>query len=70
MNIKTKKIIDLWVGAPLIIALKPIVYIVGKVLRRDHQLVKINDITIIKMQGGGSLVIALPALLGFRTPHP
>jgi hypothetical protein len=39
-------------------------------LHRDHALSVRGDITVIKVLGGGSLVMALPALLGIRYTYP
>jgi hypothetical protein len=38
----------------------------GKILRRDHDLANCREIAILKLLGGGSLVIAYPALLALR----
>jgi ADP-heptose:LPS heptosyltransferase len=66
VNLATQKLIDRALGAPLLIALKPLVVVAGWLLRRDHGLRPCRHILVIKMLGGGSLVIALPALLGLR----
>ncbi|HDH06402.1 MAG TPA: lipopolysaccharide heptosyltransferase family protein [Nitrospirae bacterium] len=70
MEIKTIRIIDYYLGNLLIAILKPVVILLGILLRRDHGLELKKDITIIKMLGGGSLVIAFPALLGLRRKYP
>ncbi len=70
MEIRTIRIIDYYLGNFLIAILKPVVILLGNLLRRDHSLELKKNITIIKMLGGGSLVIAFPALLGLRKKYP
>jgi ADP-heptose:LPS heptosyltransferase len=70
MKIKTIKVIDYYVGSSLIAFLKPCVILVEKILQRDHSLELKNKVTFIKLLGGGSLVIAFPALLGLRKKFP
>jgi ADP-heptose:LPS heptosyltransferase len=70
MNLKTLKIIDYYLGNFLIVCLKPLVILLGILLRREHDLRPKNNITILKLLGGGSLVIAFPAILGLRRKYP
>lgn len=74
MKLQAQKTIDSWIGGPLLILLKPFVILAGLILRRNHRLpdakIETGRITVMKMLGGGSLVIALPALLGIRTRYP
>jgi ADP-heptose:LPS heptosyltransferase len=70
MKINTIKLIDYYLGNFLIVLIKPFVFIIGAILRRDHTLELKRDMTIIKLLGGGSLVIAFPALLGLRKKYP
>ncbi|WP_420405135.1 glycosyltransferase family 9 protein [Nisaea sp.] len=42
----------------------------GSLLRRDHDIRPKGDIVVLKMLGGGSLVLAYPALLGLKTSYP
>ncbi|MBI3542657.1 MAG: hypothetical protein HY075_05215 [Deltaproteobacteria bacterium] len=70
MKLEAQKIIDRVVGGTMLVVLKPFVVALGFVLRRDHELKPGRDITVLKMLGGGSLVIALPALLGLRKKYP
>lgn len=70
MNIDLKKSLDFWVGNLLLLCLKPMARFLGKVLRRDHTPGVQGEIAILKLLGGGSLVIALPALLGLRQRYP
>lgn len=51
-------------------AMKPIVVLMGFILRRDHALQVRGNICFIKMLGCGSLVVALPTILGLRKRYP
>ena len=66
MNIRAKLLTDYYIGGTLQAILKPITVLLGKILRRNHDLALCKSATIIKMMGGGSLVIAYPALLATR----
>lgn len=70
MNLERKKSIDLWVGGLALFLLKPIVAGLGSALHRDHDLAVRGDVVVMKLQGGGSLVLALPALLGIKRRYP
>src|SRR5512139_3154974 len=70
MNTVRQKRLDTTLGVPLLAALKPLVVGLGWLLGRDHSLEPRGRILVIKMLGGGSLVLALPALLGLRRAHP
>ena len=70
MNIRAKLFIDYYVGGTLHAVLKPATVLLSKILRRDHDLSLCSSVTFIKMMGGGSLVIAYPALLALKkTPQ-
>jgi ADP-heptose:LPS heptosyltransferase len=66
MRLSHKLFIDYYVGSFLHAVLKPPTILAGKILRRNHDLKGCRSITIIKMLGGGSLVIAYPALLAMK----
>ena len=66
MNLDRRKTFDYYVGGSLILAIKPIVTLLGRILRRDHDIQPRGRVVFTKMLGGGTLVIALPALLGLR----
>jgi len=66
MKLKTRLLIDYYVGGTAHAILKPLVILLGRVLRRNHDLSKCQDVTIVKLLGGGSLIIAYPALLAIR----
>ncbi len=70
MKLNLKKILDFYVGGSLILILRPITIFVGKILKRDHSPKPQGDITVIKMLGGGSLIIGAAALLGIKRTYP
>ncbi len=70
MNLERKKTLDLWLGGLALFLLKPIVAGLGVALRREHQLEVRGGIFVMKLQGGGSLLLALPALLGLKRRYP
>ena len=45
--------------------LRPTAQILGFVLRKDHTLELRDKVAVIKMMGGGSFIIAYPALVSF-----
>lgn len=69
MNIGLKKNVDFWLGNLLLLFLKPLTKFLGKILKRDHSPTVQGEIAVLKLLGGGSLVIALPALLGIREKY-
>jgi ADP-heptose:LPS heptosyltransferase len=66
VNLRAKLLMDYYVGGALHALLKPATVLLGKVLKRDHNLALCSSVTFIKMVGGGSLVIAYPALLATK----
>src|SRR5262252_6180590 len=70
MSVSSKIALDRYLGGVIIFFLNPIARLLGFLLRRDHALAIRGDIVVIKMLGGGSLVMALPALLGIRRKYP
>jgi len=70
MTVEDKQRIDRIFGPWLLLALRPLVRIAGILLRRDHTNAPQGEIVFIKLMGGGSLLIALPALLGVRRRFP
>lgn len=70
MEYRTKKWVDYFAGGLLMGGLMPLVWLLGKILRREHALEVRGTLCFIKMLGGGSLVIAYPALLGLRERYP
>jgi len=70
MTVEDKQRIDRILGPWLLVLLRPFVRLAGKILRRDHSTTPRGEIVFIKLLGGGSLLIALPALLGVRRSFP
>lgn len=70
MRLRTLRSIDNYVGRLAIAALRPAAMLLGAVLRRDHRLTIGREVVWVKMIGGGSLLLAMPMLLGFRRAHP
>ena len=66
MNLRSKLFLDYYVGGFLHAVLRIPTIFLGKLLRRDHDLSTCREIAILKLLGGGSLVIAYPALLALR----
>lgn len=66
MKLRRQLIIDFYLGTLLHVVLKPFVILAGRLMRRDHDLMKCRSITVIKMLGGGSLAIAYPALMAMK----
>src|SRR2546423_9802441 len=70
MRLQTQRLIDNYVGRLAIALLRPLTMVLGFLLRRDHRLTVEREVIWIKMLGGGSLILAMPMLLGFRRAHP
>src|SRR5689334_13430165 len=70
MHLRTQRLIDNYVGGFAIAVLRPATMLLGFLLRRNHELRVRNEVVWVKMLGGGSLVLALPMLLGFRRANP
>jgi ADP-heptose:LPS heptosyltransferase len=70
VNLRSKQRLDWVAGGVLIAVLRPAVLLLGRLLRRDHALRIGGRVAVVKLLGGGSLVIAMPALLGLRERHP
>lgn len=69
-SIRQRQLLDYYLGGLLFYLIGPLVFILGKILNRDHRIHELKEICISKLLGGGSLVIALPALLGLRRRFP
>ncbi len=70
VGIDRKQVIDSVLGGVLIAALRLPVHLAGRIMGRNHDPRPRGDVLVIKMQGGGSLVLAYPALLGLRRSLP
>jgi ADP-heptose:LPS heptosyltransferase len=66
MRLRDKLILDYYVGSLLLAVLKPPTILLGRLLRRNHGLGTVSEVTVVKMLGGGSLVIAYPSLLALK----
>jgi ADP-heptose:LPS heptosyltransferase len=66
MSLKLKLLIDYYVGGLAHALLKLPTILLGMIMRRDHDLAHCSSVTVIKMLGGGSLVIAYPVLLALK----
>jgi hypothetical protein len=60
MTLRRKQILDFYAGGLLILVLRPIVALLGRLLRRDHELRVKGEICVQKLLGGGSLVSRIP----------
>ena len=70
MTVYEKQRLDRILGAWLLVMLRPLAQLAGKVMRRDHASPPRGEIVFVKLMGGGSLLIALPSLLGVRRRFP
>ena len=70
MNLQARKALDYYAGGLGMALLRPLVWLSGRLLRRDHTPEVRGSLCVVKMLGGGNLVIAYPALLGLRLRHP
>jgi ADP-heptose:LPS heptosyltransferase len=70
MDVRMQRKIDNYVGRLGIAVLRPAAMALGVLLRRDHTLAVGREIVWVKMLGGGSLILAMPMLLGIRRAHP
>lgn len=62
--------LDSFLGSVLIVLLRPASIILGTILGRNHDLVVRKQLVVMKIRGGGSLLLALPALLSLRKKYP
>ena len=66
MTLDFQRVMDRYAGTPLRLLLKPPAMLLGRILRRPHELSTCSSLTLLKLRGGGSLAIAYPAILGLR----
>lgn len=70
MNIKALKQADYFIGTVLAAAITPLAMAARVIFRRNHGLDVRGQLVIVKILGGGSLLIALPALQALRERYP
>jgi ADP-heptose:LPS heptosyltransferase len=70
MNLQKKRSIDFFLGGTLMLLLRPLVRLLGRWLGRNHEPTVADKVVFVKMLGGGSLIIALPTILGLRKKYP
>lgn len=70
LSLERKRTMDSVLGGLLLSILKPATMLLGAHLARDHAVTPRQDIVVLKFVGGGSLLIALPALLGIKRSFP
>jgi ADP-heptose:LPS heptosyltransferase len=70
LKLGTMKRLDYFVGGALIALARPFVLLTARLLRRDHDPRPRGSIVVVKLMGGGSLLLAAPALLGIKRAYP
>tara|TARA_B100000965_G_C19581944_1_gene753971 strand:+ start:510 stop:1685 length:1176 start_codon:yes stop_codon:yes gene_type:complete len=71
MKLRTKKLIDKYLGYFLLRSITPISLLLGKILNREHEIKNVKkSITVIKVLGGGNLFAALAALRELKKKYP
>ncbi len=70
MKIGLVRKLDYLIGSVSIVLLRPACFALGTLLRRNHDLVIRKQLVVMKIKGGGSLLLALPALLSLRKKYP
>jgi len=68
MNIKFLRNLDRWLGRPLLMVLAPVMWLVSPAPSGNPA--ETGRCTFLKLKGGGSLIVAMPALLGIRQKFP
>jgi ADP-heptose:LPS heptosyltransferase len=69
-TLQAKQKLDRYVGGFLMAVFRIPAILLAAVLRRDHTLTLGKEAAVIKLAGGGSLLLAYPALLGIRRRYP
>ena len=70
MRLRVQKWIDHRLGLFLFFWIRPVSLLLGKLLKRRHDLRIDRHIVVMKLLGGGSLFVALPTLLAIRRRYP
>jgi len=70
MKLKTKALIDFWIGYPLVALLNVLAIPLGKLLRRNHSFENTRVIVVCKLMGLGSIIQITPLLASLRKRFP
>src|SRR5579863_763929 len=70
MKLGNLRNLDFFLGSILIVLLRPASIMLGTMMGRDHDLVIRKQLVVMKLLGGGSLLLALPAMLSLRKKYP
>jgi len=70
IHLDLKKKLDFWGGGLGLLVLYPFVRMVGILLRRDHSLTNPRHIAVLKILGGGSLLMIYPSLVAIKKKYP
>ncbi len=70
MDIARLRKFDFFLGSILIVMLRPASILLGTILGRNHDLTIRKQLVVMKIKGGGSLLLALPAMLSLRKKYP
>lgn len=70
MNLRKLRLIDYYAGGVLLLVFKLLTVSLGRLFHRNHDPRLRGTTVVVKMLGGGSLLLALPTLLGLKRAHP
>ena len=70
MKLKTKALIDFWIGYPLLVFLNISSFFLGKLLKRNHSFDDPQVIVVCKLMGLGSIIQITPLLASLRKRFP
>jgi ADP-heptose:LPS heptosyltransferase len=70
MKLKTKILIDRWLGTPIVSVMNTLAFLSGKLLQRDHDLENSRVIVICKLLGLGSIIQITPLLVSLHKRFP
>ncbi len=70
MRLELKQVIDFYIGGVALFIIKPFVFLIGRISKRNHKLEIRENICFLKMLGGGSLVVAYPSILALKKKYP
>jgi ADP-heptose:LPS heptosyltransferase len=70
MTVKSRQALDFYLGNVLVALIYIPVRLAAIILRRNHSPAPRGNIAFIKLLGGGSVFLALPAIMAIRDRHP